>query len=262
MLFLLKKIITFWLMPLPFCLALIIAGWWLLGSARRARCGRRLIAIGIVLLLLFTNKIVSKELLHPLEARYPAIPELRAGEPIPSRLAACRYVVVLGSGHTDMGGLSASAKLSPSGLGRLVEGVRLLRELPAARLIVSGPAFGNHPSHAATLAQSAESLGADPSRILLIETARDTEDESAAVKAIVGDAPVALVTSAWHMPRAAARFRAAGVAFLPCPADFNTRINPEFRWNDLGWDVESLDRSTMAIHEFLGNLWLRLRGKA
>jgi len=169
--------------------------------------------------------------------------------------------VVLGGGQSDMRGLAATSQLSPGSLGRLVEGVRLLGQLPLGWLIVSGPAYGRNRSHAATLAQAAVSLGVDRSRILLIETALDTEDESGAVKAIVGDAPVALVTSACHMPRAAALFRAAQVNALPCPADFNARFDPEFRWVDLNWDVASLERSTLAVHERLGYFWLWLRGR-
>jgi len=259
MLFFLKKFIAFWLMPLPFCVTLIGVGWWLTRSPGRARGGRLLVAAGAVLLLFFSNNLASIRLLRPLESVYAPIPEFIPAEPPPAALVACQYVVVLGGGHADMAGLSAVNKLSTSSLSRLTEAVRLLRELPAARLIVSGPAARDHPSHASILARAAESLGVDPGRIQLIDTARDTEDESRAVKAIVGDAPIALVTSAWHMPRAAADFRAAGVNALPCPADFKSRTADDFRPSDLSWDAESLERSTAAVHERLGRLWMKLK---
>ena len=262
MLFWLKKAVTFWLMPLPICLTLIAAGWWLTRRAHRRRSGRFLLTAGLLLLVLLSNRLVSVRLLRPLEAEYAPIGELAPGEALPPALAACRYVAVLGGGQTDMRGLPAASQLSPASLARLMEGLRLLRLLPEARLIVSGPGYRHHRSLAATQAQASVALGVDRSRILLVDTARDTEDESVVMKAIVGEAPIALVTSAWHMPRAAALFRAAGVNALPCPADFNARIAPEFRWTDLGWDAESLNRSTEAIHERLGYLWLSLRGKS
>jgi uncharacterized SAM-binding protein YcdF (DUF218 family) len=170
-------------------------------------------------------------------------------------------VVVLGGGHADIPGLSAIDKLSASARARLTEGVRLLRALPSAGMIVSGPGAPGMPTHASILARAAASLGVAPGRIRLIETARDTEDESRAVKVIVGDEPVALVTSAWHMPRAESLFLRAGVRALPCPTDYTSRLGAEFHWDDLGWDVESLGRSTWAVHENAGLLWNWMRRK-
>lgn len=262
MFFWLKKLIGFALMPLPLCLGLLVLGFWLARVPRRARLGRGLALTGLVLLLLFSNKFVSVWLVHPLEARYPAIPELTAGQPPPPALAACRFVVVLGSGNGNSEGLSATNQLSSSALARITEAVRLLRALPAARLIVSGPADGPmHPSHATMLTRAAISLGVEPGRILFIDQARDTEDESAAAARIVGTAPFALITSAWHLPRAMALFQHAGLAPVPCPADFTAHTGDDFYWGDLFPDLPSMERSTWAIRERLGYLWIWLRGK-
>ncbi len=260
-LFWLKKFISFWLMPLPFCLTLLVLGSVYAFIPRLHRIGRRLLLVATVLLLLCSNKYVSTTLVQPLESKYPAAPELEAGTPIPAALGGCRFVVVLGGGHGDVAGLSATNKLSTSALARIVEGVRLARVLPQAKLIVSGPAAPGFPSHAAVLAEAAVSLGIDRSRILLIEQARDTEDESHAVKALVGKQPVALVTSAWHMPRAAALFHKTGVTILPCPADYSARPNARLSLSDLTWDAESLTRTTYAVREDIGYLWVWLRRK-
>jgi len=257
--FWLKKVVSFWLMPLPLCMALLLCGLLVVRRSGRQRLGRGLIAAAAVLLLLFSNNFVSIRLLRPLESRYPAIPELAAGLPLPPPLAGCRFIAVLGSGNSEMPGVSATGRLSESGLGRIVEAVRLMRVLPGAQLLVSGPGEPGHPSHAAVLAAAAESLGIEPSRITLIDSARDTEDESVAVAGIAGGARVALVTSAWHMPRAATLFRKAGVDFVPCPADYGSRGELRFGWSDLTWDTGSLERSTRAVHEWIGLIWLRLR---
>jgi len=256
--FWLKKFVSFWLMPLPLCLALLVAGLALSLGSRRRPVGRSLLAAATALLLLFGNKGLSTRLLRPLEAAYPPAPEMPSGAPVPVPLAACRFVVVLGGGNGHTTGMSANNQLSTSALARLVEAVRLIRVLPSAQLIVSGPPDGNHRSHASILKDAAVSLGVEPSRIRCIDTARDTAEEAAAVRAIAGRTPVALVTSAWHMPRAAALFRQARVAFVACPADFVARSHPDFDWTDLLWDSESLERSTLAVHERLGILWLRL----
>jgi hypothetical protein len=71
-------------------------------------------------------------------------------------LAECRYVAVLGSGGRqlprDIGALPC---YSTSGRSRLTEAVRLMRVLPNAKLIVSGPGDKDRsdlPSHAVVLA--------------------------------------------------------------------------------------------------------------
>ena len=262
MAFWLKKAVSFWLMPLPVCLVLIVTGLWLLLVRRRPRPGRGLLIGGVLLLLLFSNGLVSTWLLRPLESQYPAIPELASGAAPPAALARCRYVVVLGGGHSDTDKLPATGKLSPFARARLLEGLRLLRVLPEARLIVSGGADGSHPSHAAVLAQAAMALGVSSDRIIKLEATRDTGDEAQTVRRLIGDAPVALVTSAWHLPRATGLFQQAGVDALPCPADFLAVPSGEWSWRDLLCDANSLNSSTYAVHEYLGRLWVWLRGKA
>ena len=263
MLFTLKKFTAFWLMPLPFCLTLIVGGLlleWL--WRKRPKVGHTLVIIGAAALFLFSNKLVSNWLILPLESKYPSQPELKAGVPPPAGLQACQYVVVLGGGHNDLLGPAATNKLSTSALARIVEGVRLARALPQATLIVSGPAGPVGVTHASILSRAAIALGMDPKRIVQVDTARDTEEESLAVRSRVGDGPVALVTSAWHMPRAAALFRKAGVTILPCPTDYLGRVGAKgFHPEDWTWDTESLERSTFAVRERLGYLWISLRGK-
>jgi uncharacterized SAM-binding protein YcdF (DUF218 family) len=257
--FWLKKVVASWLMPLPLCAVLAFVGLVLLRSKRTARLGRGLCVAAASILLILSNRYVSTRLLDSFEGRYPAIPEMQ-GHVAPAELAGCRFVAVLGGGHSNMAGKAATSLLSSSALARVVEAVRILAVLPEARLVVSGPGEGTGPTHASVLARAAESLGVDPRRITLIDTARDTEDESFAFARIAGGARVALVTSAWHMPRAALLFRKAGVDFIACPADFVSRAGPGFSWTDLGCDAESLERSTYAVHEAIGILWLRLRG--
>jgi uncharacterized SAM-binding protein YcdF (DUF218 family) len=259
--FALKKFISFWLMPLPFCLTLLTAGLILLMLTKRVRLARGLLAAGVISLGLFSNKVVSMALVRPIEASFPPIPELIAGQGVPLDLGRCRYVVVLGSGHSDAAGFSANNQLSSAGLARVVEGVRLLKALPDARLVLSGGGEPGYPSHAAVLERVAAQFGVQPERILRIENARDTEDEAQALRGLIGPAPIALVTTAWHLPRATALFQAAGFKILPCPTGYTARPNPNASWSEYSWSVESLERSTAAIRERIGFFWLLLRKK-
>ena len=263
MFFWLKKAIGYSIEPVAALTALLVIGVILLRMPRRARAGRILVTIAAVAFALLANKAVSMWLVRPIETRYAAIPELASGEPLPAPIAAARYVVVLGGGNGHTPGVAALDELSTSARARITEAVRLLRLLPDAKLIVSGPADAYSPvTHATVLERAAISLGIRADRIQRIEHARDTEDESLATKRRVGNAPLILVTSAWHMPRAMALFHSAGLEPVPAPTDYTSHYDGSLHWRDLLFDVESLDRSTVAIRERVGYLWIALRGKA
>lgn len=260
MLFWLKKAATVPFLPLYATLLLGVAGVLLLSLRKRERLGRLLCALAILVLGLASNKAVATFLLQSLERQYPAISEARAAENLPRDVASCTAFVVLGGGHSDSPGLSRVNQLSTTSMSRLAEAVRLCRLLPNAKLIVSGH---HRPelSHAQVLAEAAESLGIAPARILRMDTPRDTEDEAHELAKLVGHSPVGVVTSAWHMPRAIELCHAAGVNAVPCPADFMLRPAEESEAKLFVWNLEALEQSTKAIHERLGSLWLRLRGK-
>jgi uncharacterized SAM-binding protein YcdF (DUF218 family) len=190
------------------------------------------------------------------------MPEWVADGAPPTELAACRFVVVLGGGNGFTPGMAPNHLLSAGSLARIVEGTRLLAQLPAAKLVVSGPAIRARETHATVLARTARALGVPAERIVYIDQARDTEEEAAAARRLVADGPVALVTSAWHMPRAVALFRHEGMRVLPCPADYLTHAGDGWALNDLLCDVNALERSTLAVRERIGYFWIWLRGRA
>ncbi len=71
---------------------------------------------------------------------------------------------------------------------------------------------------------------------------------------------VLLITSAWHMPRALATFRSAGINAIPSPTDFEA-IELEQR-TILDWlpEVKALERTTRIIKEYMGIAVYRWRG--
>jgi uncharacterized SAM-binding protein YcdF (DUF218 family) len=260
--FLLKKFVGALLMPLPFAVTLIFAGTILTLLRRLPRVRRWLVIAGVAWLVVLSNDWVADQLVRPIESQFPAIPELPAGAPVPAALAACRYVAVLGSGNADVAGFSATNELGLEGLARIVEGVRILRVLPEAKLIVSGPGSPGHATHASVLEQAAISLGVAPDRIVRIDTAHDTEEEAGAILGLVGSAQVALVTSAWHMPRAMALARHVGLQALACPANFTAPPRSADDWGEwMNWGPGALQRSTWAVRERIGYLWIWLRGR-
>ncbi|KXU35025.1 hypothetical protein AXK12_00190 [Cephaloticoccus capnophilus] len=267
LLFWLKKAVTYFLLPLQLSLTLMLLGGILVWLTRRKILGRLCLTSGLLLLLGFSLKPVGRALLGPLETRYAPIPELAVGEALPPELAECRAIVVFAGGAANTARLPATLRLSEAGLARLVEGVRLARLLPEATLILTGPARDKgapeSETAAATLARAAESLGIEPQRMRLLTTALDTEGEVAALAALYGpNTPLALISSAAHMPRIMAYAEKAGLHALPCPANFAIRPDPKFRWNEYSADISGLTHSTGGIYERLGLLWAYLRGKA
>lgn len=56
---------------MPVSLVTMILRALLLLSAKRVRLGQRLLVGGLLLLLVFSNRFVSRSLIRPLEMRYP-----------------------------------------------------------------------------------------------------------------------------------------------------------------------------------------------
>lgn len=72
------------------------------------------------------------------------------------------------------------------------------------------PSKTNTVSTAEVGARVAQSLGVPREQIITLDLPKDTEEEAAAVKQAIGDAPFLLVTSASHLPRAMIFFSRKG----------------------------------------------------
>jgi uncharacterized SAM-binding protein YcdF (DUF218 family) len=140
-----------------------------------------------------------------------------------------------------------------------VEALRLKRQLPGAKLILSG-GFGREVTHARILAGAALALGCAPDDLVLEERTFDTADEARFIGERVGTDPFILVTSATHLPRAVALFRKQGRDPLPSPAGFSAIATPV----DMGTFFPmsgSIGKLERAWHEYFGHVWSKLRGQ-
>jgi uncharacterized SAM-binding protein YcdF (DUF218 family) len=113
-------------------------------------------------------------------------------------------VLVLGSGKVSDPALPATSQLGEVVLMRLVEGIRVYRQLPASRLVTSASAVNSATPQARTVADAAVSLGVSPSDTIQLTLPWTTRTEAFAYKTRLGadQKPLILVTSALHMPRA------------------------------------------------------------
>lgn len=241
-----KKVLEWFLTPLGGSLVLLLAGL-LLGRTRRRGLGFVVALGGAAGLVVFSMGVVAGALSAPLEHRYrPLMPA--------APLDGVTAVAVLGAGYEFAPGRPPTGWLQVAGLERLVEGVRVLRLAPGAQLVVSGRGEPGEPSTAEVMARAAASLGVDPTRIVRFDSTRDTADEIAALRKLVGTKKVVIVTSAEHMPRAMQLAAHAGLDATAAPA--RVALGGVGRgWEGLVPSVFALERSTTAIHEWLGRLW-------
>ena len=234
-------------MPLPLALTLLIVGCVALWG-RRPKAGRWLVTIGVLVLGLSSLELAQISLLFPLETRYA-----KWQGDARDKLA---YVVVMGASHADLPRLPLSNRPNTAALYRLVEAISVYRTQPGCKLILSGG--GTQPeTKAEIMARVARQLGVPERDMILQVGSSDTEEEVALLKPIVGDAHFAVVTSAVHLPRTMELFERAGMRPMPIPTHFLERDEPGL----LGWPrAENLVGTEFAMHEYIGQLWLWLKG--
>jgi len=250
-LFVFKKIIALLSMPLSIAGMLFMAGLMVLFTSRRQMAAKVLLVMGVFIALGSAWAPVADRLLAPLENRHPPLLDAQ-------NAAGARHVAVLGGGHNSDARLPDAGRLSDSSLARMVEGIRLHRQLADSRLIFTGGAVFDPVPHARVMALAAASLGVDEQRIVILDEARDTAEEAAALKKLLGQERFVLVTSASHMPRAMLLFQAAGMHPVAAPADYLVKDSKAAHPGDYFPSAAALRRTERAVYEYLGLLWARV----
>lgn len=132
------------------------------------------------------------------------------------------YIMVMGAGFCDEEGIPITQRIEGIAMGRLIEGVRIQKELPGSILVVAGDKGKATLAQAEVMADVAIQLGADS--ILQLGTAKNTLGEALAVKEALGEGVHVIVsTDAIHMPRAMVHFEAAGLHAIAAPTNFRIR---------------------------------------
>ncbi len=238
--------------PLPWSVLLLACGILLW---KRRRLSLSCCLASFLLLLAFSATSVSSALLPSLERRYPDL----ALENTPKAQA---IVVLGGAVHQPSPQHPGSGLINSSD--RVLHAFRLYHAGKAPFVLCSGGGAG--PAEAPVMGGLLREWGVPPEAILLEERSLDTHQNALFSYAILqarGIHHILLVTSATHMPRAAAVFRKAGFEVSPSPADYGTG------WHDdassfgvMNWVPEAgaLRWSEVALREWIGMLTYRLRG--
>jgi uncharacterized SAM-binding protein YcdF (DUF218 family) len=182
-------------------------------------------------------------LMRPLETRF-AEPNL-TGE-------VAGVVVLAGSERLRISELHSMPHVTSAGT-RLTTFLVLAARYPQAQLVHTGT-----PREGQVARRLLIGAGVAPGRIRFEDQSRNTCDSAHKTHALVDPQPGErwlLVTSAMHMPRSVACFRAAGWDITPYPTDF--------RRGTSAWHfglVDNLGDLDLAAHEWLGLIYYRLRG--
>jgi uncharacterized SAM-binding protein YcdF (DUF218 family) len=259
--FILKKIISSFLMPLPLSLLIALTGLFLLWFTKKQRTGKIFISAGLFLLLLFSYGAIPNQFLRPLENKYAPGPVQLLHDFKADDKPLVKYIVVLGGGHGSDPALPMTSQISRESLVRVIEGIRLYRRVSDVKLIVSGGSVFDPKSDAEVMAAIAKDLGVNSGDIILESESQDTIDEAHFIKNIVHNDQFFLVTSASHMPRSIAMFKKMGMDPLPAPTDHEIKSEQRFSPYSFFPGPGNLQRSEKAIHEYLGIFWAKLKGQ-
>ncbi len=260
--FIFKKIITCFLTPLTFSLLLSFLGLFFLWFTTKQKAGKILVSVGIVVLTLFSYSIIADKFLRPLERRYGKFEIKRQStSPETENESDIKFVVVLGGGHVSDSEIPLLSQINNNPLVRLIEGIRIYRKYPGAKLLLSGGGAFDPVYEAEVMASIAREMGI-PERDIILETKSiDTKDEAKFIKPMVGNEPFVLVTSASHMPRSMALFKKLGMDPIPSPVGHRVRDRQGLTAFSTFPSTDNLKKSDLAIHEYLGLTWAKLKGQ-
>ncbi len=96
-------------------------------------------------------------------------------------------------------------------------------------------------------------------QIILEKKSRDTEENIKYLSHLVGKRPFYLVISAMDVPRVMFLARENNLKAIPMISDYKSVQNEKIRLRDLWPHPYNLVKTDMAVHEYIGLLWLYLK---
>ncbi|MBM3241704.1 YdcF family protein [Candidatus Poribacteria bacterium] len=252
MFFLLSKILSFLIYPLFLVVLLFLL--FIFFRKHYPKIAKILFYTALMELYVFSTEPIADLLLLPLEFPFEK-------QPIPEKVEA---IVVL-SGMVDLQRSNAEQIELGDASDRIIEGMLLARDCPDSLLILSGGSgdlFDQSKSEAKLLEILALRFGISQERIRVDIRSRNTHENAVESKKILDKenvSPFILITSASHMKRALSCFRKIELNPIPYAVDFRNHWGKYDIFSFIP-QVGNLDKSTAAIHEYVGIITYKLRG--
>lgn len=248
----LEKIVASFVMPPGLFIILIFILTVYLFKKSESKLIKATAVFTLLLFFVLSTAFGVQLLLHPLE---------NYAEEISVNAFARHPIVVLGGGLN----YNSTAKAEPSvhSLQRLVKGYQLHRRLKTPLIYSGGIAIGQEKiSEAATASEFLQSLGMEAEFYISEDQAQTTFENAAYLKKWIEKNEVEkvyLVTSAYHILRSAAVFKAQNIDFLAVHSGFI--YDHQFSWLDYLPNRGALTANLSALHEWIGLSWYYLRGR-
>ena len=226
-----------------FAFAAFATAWIVVRPASRA--ARRFAIALVVLYWLLTTRAGPAVLMAALSDGSPPVRTAHAA-------AGVDTIVVLGGGGASLRSEGVVIGVPSRGtVLRALEGAAVYRAIGAKRIVASGgavvPGLDLTPE-SAMIRTVLLSAGVSADRIVEESASRSTREQARAVKRLLGaERRLVLVTSATHMRRAVAAFRAAALDPIASPAPISSENLPPPSW--IWPNGEALYRSDVATYD-------------
>jgi len=219
--------------------------------------GKALIGLCLVLLYTLSTEPIRDILMHPLEFQYPIVQTQDLAD-------EGMALVLLGGGvYEQAPEYGGQDSLHTSALLRTFYASKLAKETKLDVYATGGKPLQKEQKDAegTVMKRVLVAWGLSPEHVFAENLANNTWENATRIRDILqkkGIHTVVLVTSAWHMPRSVACFRAQGLNVIPAPTDYLTKMT--------AYDARSFipqaavfEDSVRALHEYLGLLFYRVR---
>lgn len=255
---LLSKFLPALLFPATFAVLLCLLAAWL--AFRKGAVAAGLIALLAGLTLYAAaSPLVADRLVRGLESQYPA----------PAQYPKAAAIVLLGGGMAPRSPPRVEIETNAAG-DRPLHAARLWKRGLAPVIVATGgyiPFLTDAPGSEADLYAGllTEIAGIPDSVILRVGGSRNTHEDALLTAALFDSTgmkkDILLVTSAAHMPRAAALFRKAGFVVHPAPTDYQADEGSSFKIISLFPSGSAMAKTYVALNEYVGYRAYRMMGR-
>lgn len=216
----LRSIVHFFIAPSTLIVLSFLILWAYAWQKSRVAV-RRFLWLLIIVPAILLGFPIAEQLIEKKERQFPVLDAKTLDT------SSSYVILVLGAGKTSDPELLPTQQINSATAVRLLEGCRIYRQLPHARMALSGAYFGSHQAQAEVTAEAALALGVDPQDTLQLRGGMHTQAEIEQVaRRIQQDEKLIVVSSAVHLPRVHFWLSTNGLMARLAPAYFLIKNDP------------------------------------